>query len=69
VSTKSGGDHTLFSPSQYNGMSIFKADFRNAEISNIDIRKLDFSGVKIFEWQQTFFIENLGIIAYPNKAP
>ena len=60
--------NTIFSPSHYDGLSIFKADFRNAEISNINIRKLDFSGVKISEWQQAFFIENLGIISYPDKA-
>lgn len=60
--------NTVFSPSQYDGLSIYKADLRNAEITNIDIRKLDFSGVKIAEWQQAFFIENLGIIIYPDKA-
>lgn len=59
--------NSVFSPSQYDGLSLFKADFRNAELANIDIRKLDFSGVKILEWQQAFFIENLGIITYPDK--
>jgi len=58
---------TDFSPSEYDGLSLFKADMRNADISNIDVRKLDFSGVKIVEWQQVFFIENLGIIAYPDN--
>lgn len=60
--------NTEFAPNEYDGLSIFKADLRNAEIRNIDVRKLDFSGVKIFEWQQTSFIENLGIITYPDKA-
>jgi fluoroquinolone resistance protein len=60
--------NTVFAPEQYDGLSIFKADFRNAEIKNIDVRKLDFSGVKIFEWQQEFFVENLGIITYPDNA-
>jgi len=58
---------TDFAPNEYDGLSLFKADFRNAEIRNIDVRKLDFSGVKIFEWQQAVFIENLGIITYPDK--
>lgn len=59
--------NTEFSPSEYDGLSIFKSDLRNAEIRNIDIRKLDFTGVKIFEWQIEAFVENLGIIIYPNK--
>jgi fluoroquinolone resistance protein len=68
--TLDGADltHTVFAPSQYDGLSIFKADLRNAEIANIDIRKLDFSGVKILEWQQEFFMENLGIIINPEGA-
>jgi len=59
---------TDFAPKEYDRLSLFKADLRNAEISNIDVRKLDFFGVKIFEWQQAFFIENLGIITYPDKT-
>jgi len=58
---------TDFAPSEYDGLIIFKADMRNAEIRNIDVRKLDFSGVNIFEWQQAFFVENLGIVVHPDK--
>jgi fluoroquinolone resistance protein len=58
--------NTLFAPSEYYGLSIFKADLRNAEIKDIDIRKLDFSGVKICEWQMDSLIESLGIIVHPN---
>jgi fluoroquinolone resistance protein len=59
--------NTDFAPAEYDGLSIFKADMRNANIDNIDVRKLDFSGVKILDWQQQFFIENLGIVVFPDK--
>ncbi|MCR9192962.1 MAG: hypothetical protein NXI01_09985 [Gammaproteobacteria bacterium] len=59
--------NTLFAPSEYYGLSIYKSDFRNAEISDIDVRKIDFSGVKICEWQMDSIIENLGIIIHPNE--
>lgn len=59
--------YTEFAPSQYDYLTLFKADFRNAEIRDIDIRKLDFSGVKIQEWQQDVFMESLGISVFPDK--
>ncbi|EQC00144.1 MULTISPECIES: pentapeptide repeat-containing protein [Photorhabdus] len=59
--------NTIFSPSRYDGMSIFKADLRNAEISNIDVRTLDFSGVEIFEWQMIPLMEEMGFIIHPDN--
>ncbi|WP_218117394.1 pentapeptide repeat-containing protein [Photorhabdus luminescens] len=59
--------NTIFSPSRYDGLSIFKADLRNAEISNIDVRALDFSGVEIFEWQMVPLMEEMGFIIHPDK--
>ena len=61
--------NTDFAPAYYNNLSLIGADMRNANISSIDVRKLEFSGVKILDWQQGTFIENLGIIISPeNKA-
>ncbi|KOY60659.1 hypothetical protein AM629_18125 [Photorhabdus heterorhabditis] len=59
--------NTIFSPLRYDGISIFKADLRNAEISNVDVRLLDFSGVEIFEWQMVPLMENLGFIIHPDN--
>ncbi|WP_116964694.1 pentapeptide repeat-containing protein [Fastidiosibacter lacustris] len=56
---------TDFSPSQYDGIKLHKADLRNSNIANIDIKYIDFSGVKIFEWQQSIFMESLGILVFP----
>jgi len=59
--------NTHFAPSQIDGLSIFKADLRNAQIENIDIRQLDFTGVKVNEWQQAVFMESLGVIVYSDN--
>ena len=56
--------NTYFSPALYDGLSIFKADLRHAELDNLDIRRVDLSGVKLCEWQQDYIIDNLGIILY-----
>jgi len=57
--------NTVFSPNQYDGLSLFKADLRNADISGIDIRTLDFSGVEIFEWQMASLLESIGFVIHP----
>ena len=57
----------IFSPSTHCGLKIFKADFRNADIRDINIISLDFTGVKICDWQKDVFLENLGIILFPDN--
>lgn len=58
--------NSIFAPEKYDGLSLCDADLRNADIRNLDIRALDFAGVKIQAWQQAFFMENLGIIVFPD---
>ena len=43
-----------------------KADFRNANISGIELSKIAFSGIKIFEWQASDLLEEYGIIVLPH---
>jgi len=59
--------NTVFAPSQYDGLSIYKADLRNAEIAGVDVRAVDFSGVEIFEWQLVSLVENIGFVIYPDN--
>ena len=41
-----------------------KADFRNANISGVELPKIAFSGIKIFEWQASGLLENGMLMTY-----
>ena len=40
--------------------------FRNAKISGVELSKIAFSGIKIFEWQASDLLEEYGIIVSPD---
>ncbi|WP_444944859.1 pentapeptide repeat-containing protein [Microbulbifer sp. ZKSA006] len=59
--------NTEFAPSLYDGLSVVNADLRNADIREIGVIDLDFSGVKIYEWQQASLMESIDILIFPDN--
>ncbi|ODP96353.1 fluoroquinolone resistance protein [Salinivibrio sp. SS3] len=59
----SGG---VFSSDVWGQFSVQGANLCHAEIDGLDPRKVDLSGVKIADWQQSQLLESLGLIVFPD---
>jgi fluoroquinolone resistance protein len=55
----------VFSPDSWGDFNIQDCDLTNSELYGLDPRRVNLSGVKIFDWQQEHLLDSFGIVVVP----